>query len=152
MIVWVNSDVVLNRTFVDSDWRFDNLCGSHLCGSHLVILLTLPARSSFITTWLGSTQRGCPLIAAAWASGNSVSVRTQSFFYFLSMKPKLKFSANGSPGIMLFTASLNSEQVSVTGKPFTLAVLYEDFLFPPTILISVVKRWRASFRTCPSMF
>ena len=21
---------VLNRTFVDSDWRFDNLCGSHL--------------------------------------------------------------------------------------------------------------------------
>ena len=28
MIVWVN--VVLNRTVVvDSDWRFDNLCGSH---------------------------------------------------------------------------------------------------------------------------
>ena len=29
MIFRVN--VVLNRTvFVDSDWRFDNLCGSHL--------------------------------------------------------------------------------------------------------------------------
>ena len=29
MIVWVN--VVLNRTVVvDSDLRFDNLCGSHL--------------------------------------------------------------------------------------------------------------------------
>ena len=29
MIVWVN--VVLNRTVVvDSEWRFDNLCGSHL--------------------------------------------------------------------------------------------------------------------------
>ena len=29
LIVWVN--VVLNRTVVvDSDWRFDNLCGSHL--------------------------------------------------------------------------------------------------------------------------
>lgn len=72
--------------------------------------------------------------------GNSVSVRTQSFFCFLSMKPKLKFSANGSPEIMFFTASLNSEYVSVTGKPFTLAVLYEDFFFPPAILISVVKR------------
>ena len=31
MIVWVN--IVLNRTIVDSDWRFDNLCGSH-CQSH----------------------------------------------------------------------------------------------------------------------
>ena len=29
MIVWVN--VVLNRIVaVDSDWHFDNLCGSHL--------------------------------------------------------------------------------------------------------------------------
>ena len=29
LIVWVN--IVLNRTVVvDSDWRFDNLCGSHL--------------------------------------------------------------------------------------------------------------------------
>ena len=28
LIVWVN--VVLNRTVVDSDWHFDNLCGSHL--------------------------------------------------------------------------------------------------------------------------
>ena len=28
LIVRVN--VVLNRTVVDSDWRFDNLCGSHL--------------------------------------------------------------------------------------------------------------------------
>ena len=28
LIVWVN--VVLNRTLVDSDWHFDNLCGSHL--------------------------------------------------------------------------------------------------------------------------
>ena len=28
MIIRVN--VVLNRTVVDSDWRFDNLCGSHL--------------------------------------------------------------------------------------------------------------------------
>ena len=28
MIVWVS--VVLNRTVVDSDWRFDNLCDSHL--------------------------------------------------------------------------------------------------------------------------
>ena len=29
VIVWVN--VILNRTVVvDSDWRFDNLCGSHL--------------------------------------------------------------------------------------------------------------------------
>ena len=28
LIVPVN--VVLNRTVVDSDWRFDNLCGSHL--------------------------------------------------------------------------------------------------------------------------
>ena len=27
MIVQVN--VVLNKTVVDSDWRFDNLCGSH---------------------------------------------------------------------------------------------------------------------------
>ena len=31
----------------------------------LPFLLTLLARSSFTTTWLGSTQRGCPLIAAA---------------------------------------------------------------------------------------
>ena len=30
LIVRVN--VVLNRTVVDSDWRFDNLCGSHLQG------------------------------------------------------------------------------------------------------------------------
>ena len=29
LIVWVN--VVLNRAVVvDNDWRFDNLCGSHL--------------------------------------------------------------------------------------------------------------------------
>ena len=28
MIVRVH--VVLNRTVIDSDWRFDNLCGSHL--------------------------------------------------------------------------------------------------------------------------
>jgi len=29
MLVWVN--VVLNKTVVvDSDWRFDTLCGSHL--------------------------------------------------------------------------------------------------------------------------
>ena len=28
LIVRVN--IVLNRTVVDSDWRFDNLCGSHL--------------------------------------------------------------------------------------------------------------------------
>ena len=26
----VRASVVLNRTVVDSDWRFDNLCGSHL--------------------------------------------------------------------------------------------------------------------------
>jgi len=65
--------------------------------------------------------------------------KNPEFFCFLSMKPKLKFSANGSPEIMFFTASINSEQVSLTEKPFTLAVLYEDFLFPPTILASVVK-------------
>ena len=35
--------------------------------------------------------------------------KNPEFFYFLSMKPKLKFSANGSPGIMFFTASLNLE-------------------------------------------
>ena len=28
MIVWVS--VLLNRTIVNSDWRFDHLCGSHL--------------------------------------------------------------------------------------------------------------------------
>ena len=28
MIVRVN--IVMNRTVVDSDWSFDNLCGSHL--------------------------------------------------------------------------------------------------------------------------
>ena len=34
LIVWVN--VVLNRTVVDSDWHFHNLCGSHLqCKSEL---------------------------------------------------------------------------------------------------------------------
>ena len=26
----IRLSVVLNRTVVDSDWRFDNLCGSHL--------------------------------------------------------------------------------------------------------------------------
>ena len=33
MIVRVN--VVLNRTFVDSDWRFDNLCGREVYGFSL---------------------------------------------------------------------------------------------------------------------
>ena len=28
MRVWVN--VVMNRTVVDSDWHFNNMCGSHL--------------------------------------------------------------------------------------------------------------------------
>ena len=39
LIVWVN--VVLNRiVVVDSDWRFDNLCSSHL-QNHLQSQLTL---------------------------------------------------------------------------------------------------------------
>jgi len=36
MIVRVN--VVLSRTVVDSDWRFDNLCGSHLASKESCIL------------------------------------------------------------------------------------------------------------------
>ena len=37
MIGWVS--VVLNSTVADSDWRFDNLCGSHLQSQSEVMAL-----------------------------------------------------------------------------------------------------------------
>ena len=51
LIIWVN--IVLNRTvFADSDWRFDNLCGSHLQSQkrQLLSTKTVLSRTTFTRT------------------------------------------------------------------------------------------------------
>ena len=71
MIVLVN--LVLNRTVVDSDWRFDSLCGSHLQSQSELqcITLTKMALNTLIyligqlSCFVLSNLRSGPILAAS---------------------------------------------------------------------------------------
>ena len=54
--------VVLNRTVVDSDWRFDNLCGSHLKSQSQLyrpVVIDLIGQLMFLLLLVGKTPAKC---------------------------------------------------------------------------------------------